>query len=81
MRSSDFRDLCKASLATGAELRDAMIGRLISPELSKFLRRRVMAKREAICALLKPEIKFRVDAMQNGWRCSVLDRRRGNRGK
>jgi len=73
MKANDFHLLCCALLRTRAELRDATIAGLRSPELGKFLRRRVLAKRSALCAMLHPEIKRRVEAWEQ--------RRRGTRGK
>jgi hypothetical protein len=75
----DYRELLDQLLVTKRELHSATIAELMpdhSPELVALLRQRVREKRKAIAALLCPEIRLRVNAMKNGWRYSVLERRR-----
>jgi hypothetical protein len=79
----DYLELLDKLRETKRELRNATIAELMpdhSPELVELLRRRVREKREAIAAVLRPEIRLRVDAMKSGRRYSVLEGRRSRRG-
>jgi hypothetical protein len=78
----DYLELLDKLRQTKRELRNATIAELMpdhSPELVELLRHRIWEKRKAIAAALRPEIRLRADAMKNGRRYSVLERRRRRR--
>jgi riboflavin synthase len=78
----DYSELLDQLLETKRELRNVTIAELMpdhSRELVELLRQRVREKRKAIVAVLRPEIRLRADAMKNGRRYSVLERRRRRR--